>query len=355
MHISIWLHRIRGLRRRVSRSGRASLCLTVVLVAGLLAPAAAANAAPGDPDNEGSNPSLKGALEAASRGYLDAQAALEASKKRQAELASQLAGLEPRMAELTAQAQRIAVAAYRNGGLRTAATLLSAGSADTFVDKANTLEFLARHDDELLRELTALRTKLTETKASIDAEIVKQQQQLELMAKKKKEAEKALASVDGRPTTGPATGPAPNNAPRAQPAPRRPDGSWPPESCRINDPTTSGCVTPRMLHAFQQARAAGFNRFCSCYRPGGPYEHPKGRACDFSATTNGFGGVATGGDKVYGDRLAAYFVRNASQLAVLYVIWFERIWLPSSGWRAYRSGRGDPSSDHTNHVHLSVY
>jgi hypothetical protein len=39
---------------------------------------------------------------------------------------------------------------------------------------------------------------------------------------------------------------------------------------------------------------------------------------------------------------------------VLYVIWFERIWLPSSGWKAYTRGNGDPSSDHTNHVHLSV-
>jgi hypothetical protein len=36
------------------------------------------------------------------------------------------------------------------------------------------------------------------------------------------------------------------------------------------------------------------------------------------------------------------------------VIWFERIWLPSSGWKAYTLGQGDPSSDHTNHVHLSV-
>ena len=30
------------------------------------------------------------------------------------------------------------------------------------------------------------------------------------------------------------------------------------------------------------------------------------------------------------------------------------IWLPSSGWRAY-SGCCDPSSMHTNHVHLSMY
>jgi hypothetical protein len=110
-----------------------------------------------------------------------------------------------------------------------------------------------------------------------------------------------------------------------------------------------------MLHALQQAKAAGFTRYVSCYRPSGSGEHPKGRACDFAAQKDGFGGVATGGDKTYGNNLAAYFIRNADPLAVLYVIWYRQIWLPSSGWKAYSGGNGDPSSDHTNHVHLSVY
>ena len=92
----------------------------------------------------------------------------------------------------------------------------------------------------------------------------------------------------------------------------------------------------------------------SCHRNGGSGEHPKGRACDFAAQKGGFGGDATGGDKTYGNNLAAYFLRNASKLGVLYVIWYRQIWLPSSGWRSYSGAGGDPSSDHTNHVHLSV-
>jgi hypothetical protein len=122
----------------------------------------------------------------------------------------------------------------------------------------------------------------------------------------------------------------------------------------VNDPTTNGCITPRMLHAMQQAQAAGFTHYVSCYRPSGSGEHPKGRACDFAADKNGFGGVATGASKDYGTRLANYFINNSDGLGVLYVIWFRRIWLPSSGWKAYSGGNGDPSSDHTNHVHLSV-
>ncbi len=50
-----------------------------------------------------------------------------------------------------------------------------------------------------------------------------------------------------------------------------------------------------------------------------------------------------------------WFVRNADRLAVMYVIWFKQIWMASTGWRAYQSGNGDPSSDHTSYVHLSVY
>jgi hypothetical protein len=63
--------------------------------------------------------------------------------------------------------------------------------------------------------------------------------------------------------------------------------------------------------------------------------------------------VAGGGDRDYGNRLAAWLIANAQRLGVLYVIWFRQIWLPSSGWRAYNGG-GDPSSDHTNHVHMSI-
>src|SRR5262249_61328655 len=108
-------------------------------------------------------------------------------------------------------------------------------------------------------------------------------------------------------------------------------------------------------HARDQAKAAGFIRYVSCYRStedGG--EHPRGRACDFAAAINGFGGQAEGEERTYGNNLAAFFIFNASRLGVLYVIWYRQIWLPGSGWRAY-SGCCDPSSMHTHHVHGSVY
>jgi peptidoglycan DL-endopeptidase CwlO len=314
-------------------------------VAGLAGPAAA------QPGDEGGTPTLGQALEAANRGYLDAQAALDASKRRQAELNQRAAEAEKLLAEKTAEAAGIAATAYRTGPLSAASAMLDSASPDRFVDRAMALKGFATRNDRKLRELNRLRRELASAREKIDAEVTLQEQQVAAMAKQKQETEKALAAVGGRATGGYVSA----SSPLAKPAPRRPDGSWPPESCTIDDPTTGGCLTPRMLHALQQAKAAGFTRYVACHRPGGPYEHPKGRACDFAAQASGFGGVATGGDRVYGNNLAAYFVRNANQLGVLYTIWFEQIWTPAAGWRAYRGGGGDPSSDHTNHVHVSVY
>jgi hypothetical protein len=317
-----------------------------LVLAGTLAPGTAA-AVPGD---EGSTPTLREVLESTSKGYLAAQQALEQSRKRQAELTQRAADVEAKLAARSAEAAGIATTAYRTGRLSAASAVLEAESPDTFYSRATALNTLAVRNDHKIRELNRLRRELAEARASIDAEVRLQEQQAAEMAKRKQEAEKALAAVGGQATGGYVSA----SSPLAQPAPRRADGSWPSESCTIKDPTTTGCLTPRTLHALQQAKAAGFTRFVSCYRSGGPYEHPKGRACDFSAQQSGFGGIASGGDRLYGNNLAAYFVRNANRLGVLYVIWFEQIWTPAVGWHAYRSGGGDPSSDHTNHVHLSM-
>ncbi len=311
----------------------------------------AAGPAAADPGDEGGSPALAKALEATNRGYLDAVRALEASKKRQAELAVELTEVQAKLPPLEQQANEIAMTSYRIGGLSALSAVLDSDSPEGLIDRATTLHVLANRSDQRLREVKRLRDRATAAKAGIDAEVANQQRQTDAMAAKKREAEKALASVGGGATSGYSTA----NAPLARPAPRRADGSWPAERCALDDPTTNGCLTARTLHALNQAKAAGFTRHVACHRPGGPYEHPRGRACDFAAEPNGFGGVATGGDRTYGNNLAAYFVRNANRLGVLYVIWFEQIWTPSTGWRAYRSGRGDPSSDHTNHVHLSMY
>ncbi|MDG4794112.1 hypothetical protein [Micromonospora sp. WMMD1082] len=300
--------------------------------------------------NEGGSKKLRDALEATAKAHIEAKRELDGSKKRQKRMATELAELESRLGELTALVGEVAAQSYRVGRLTPAAALLDSGTPEAFVQRAANLDMMAQRDGRRVRELADAREEARAAKLAINAEVREQTKQLAVMAKKKKEAEAALAAVSSGSSGGFSGG----NSATARPAPRNSDGSLPSESCSVNDPTTSGCITPRTLHALQQTQAAGYKRHVSCFRSGGSGEHPKGRACDFSAATNGFEDrTATGGDKAYGDSLAAWHVRNADRLGVLYVIWFRQIWHPGVGWRAY-SGSGSPAADHTNHVHLSM-
>ncbi|WP_433085948.1 coiled-coil domain-containing protein [Dactylosporangium sp. CA-052675] len=299
-------------------------------------------------------------LEVANKAYIDAQNQLAASQARQALVQAEQAELEPRYQRLVEATRTVTVAAYQyGGGLRDAATLLDSPSPGVFADRVSLLELVARRQSAQLQELASVRATLEANRATIDTEVRRQQDQLAVMAQQKAAVEQALAEAlnrESQPILDPATTTSVKTPlVNAEPAPRRPDGSWPPETCGLHDPTTSGCLTPRTEHALEQVKLAGFGHYVSCFRPSGPYEHPKGRACDFAADPKGFGGVATGAAKEYGTELATWLVRNASALGVMYVIWFRQIWTPAAGWHPYSSGQGDPSSDHTNHVHMSIY
>ncbi|HEX7745945.1 MAG TPA: hypothetical protein VF462_11860 [Micromonosporaceae bacterium] len=337
--------------------------LALVLAAGAAASPATASPATASPatatpgpgpsgaPNEGGSPSLREVLEAAAKGHIEAKARLDSSRRRQLGLNLELRRVQAQLATLTDEVGVVAAESYRMGRLTPVTMLLNSTSPDLFLERAAGLDLIAQRDGRAVTALTQARNQLARTKAALDAEVVEQQKQLAIMAKRKREAERALAAVGGQRSGGYVS----INSPLAKPAPRNPDGSWPKESCTVDDPTTSGCITPRTLHALQQARVAGFTRYVSCYRSGGSGEHPKGRACDFAAARDGFANVsASGGDRTYGNNLAAFFVKNASRLGVLYVIWYRQIWMPGTGWRSY-SGGGSPAADHTNHVHLSVY
>ncbi|MEU9508479.1 hypothetical protein AB0D32_19640 [Micromonospora sp. NPDC048170] len=351
-------------RRRAART--AALIATMLALGAAVTPVTAAPAAataragllaaaPGQ-DEEGGTPALRAQLEAASKGYIDAKRALDTSAKRQQQLAAQLKTTEVELTARTATVGEIAGAAYRTGRLSVASALLASTSPDGFMDRAAALDAVAAKEDRALRELQQTRDEATRTKLALDGEMREQRKQVTVMANRKEQAERALTVANRKQSAGGGTSPGGTSNKTAKAAPRNSDGSWPSESCSVNDPTpANGCITPRTLHALNQAKAAGFTRYVSCYRSGGSGEHPKGRACDFAAQKSGFGGDATGGDRTYGNDLAAFYVRNADRLAVLYVIWYRQIWLPSSGWKSYSGANGDPSSDHTNHVHLSVY
>lgn len=330
-----------------ARHRRTIACIVTLCSAlfGLFPVAPNANAAPGD------EPSVRDALDAALTAYNDAKGRLDASTQRQASLTEQIKANEARMPQLQAEASTIAVAAYRGRRTSTATTLLTTSSTQDFLRGTTTLQYLTRRDDRELRQLIEAKTALADEQHKVDDEVKLQQEQVATMEKKKSEAEAALKKAGGG-QAGAATVPAKATA---KPSPRNSDGSWPAEKCTEDDPTTSGCLTPRTLHAYQEAQLAGYTRYTACFRQESSGEHPKGRACDYSAAAAGFANArASGGDKTYGDKVAGWFIANASALGVLYIIWYNQIWFPSSGWRGYNSGDGTPAGDHYNHVHVSM-
>ncbi|MEU0962518.1 coiled-coil domain-containing protein [Micromonospora aurantiaca] len=337
--------------RRVRRSLLAAFAAVAVLLgSGVAAGPAAAVPSPNAP-NEGGSKQLRAALEAAAKGHIEAQNKLENSKRRQKALAAQLKDVEVRLVGLSAQAGEVAAQSYRMGRLTATSMLLASADPNDFLKRAAELDVMAQRDSKRLRELADAKAQAAEAKLAIDAEVREQAKQVAVQARKKKDAEVALAKVSSGAGSG-----FNGTSSSAKPAPRSSDGSWPSESCSVDDPTpASGCITPRTLHMLQQAKAAGYKRYASCHRSGGGGEHPKGRACDFSAASGGFEDkTATGGDKAYGDSLAAWAKNNANRLGIMYVIWYRQIWMPNTGWRAY-SGGGSPAADHTNHVHISMY
>ncbi|MFY1697476.1 coiled-coil domain-containing protein [Solwaraspora sp. WMMA2101] len=325
----------------------AALAAVTTLLAGLVV---ATPAAAQDPSDEGAQPLLSDVIESTNRGFVEAKAAVEESRKRQLQLNLELEKVEERLEALTPQIGEVASNSYRLGRITPVMVLLNSASPDDLLDRAEGLDMIAMHDNKRVRELNEAREQAARAVAAIEAEVTREEQQLEVMSRQKKEAEKALQLVGAVATNGFVSA----TSPVAAQAPRNANGSWPSESCSLDDPTTSGCITPRTMHALNEAKKAGFTRFVSCFRPGGPFEHPKGRACDFSMQSSGFGGDATGDARLYGNNLTAFLVRNADKLGILYVIWYRQFWSPTTGWSSYSGAGGDPSSDHTNHVHLSL-
>ncbi len=322
------------------------LAAVIVSIVGVAAyPASAAAAA----DPEGGTAEMFRQLDEATRGYLDAKLIVDQSKARQQELTAQLAVIRDQLVVETAAVNDLAASAYQSASFTAAAAIMSGSTPNGFLDGLTLLNAVSTHETNLVRNLLDTRDRANSTQRLIDSEIGAQQAALAEMEARKQQAQQALWKVGGGQETGGFSAAA---SVVAQAAPRNANGSWAPESRTVYEPATGGYITARMAFAKAQAQAAGFTPPTYCYRSledGG--QHPRGRACDFMVSS---GGDAVGAEKTYGNNLAGFFLFNAQRLGVLYVIWYRQIWLPGSGWRSY-FGCCDPSSKHTNHVHVSVY
>jgi hypothetical protein len=334
----------------------------LVVAATLTAITAPAQAAPGsgsssstgsdEADEKGGdelsdNATLNDVLESTNRKYAQAKAVVAASTTQQKALAAQIRDAQAKRDALTPEVESIAAEQYETGRLSASRFLLGADSSDAFLAKAVSLEEINALHDRKLHDLDQAIDEVNAKKAELDVEVKRQQTNLLAMQKQKESADKALDLVGGESLTG---GFVVAKSPVAAPAPRNAQGGFSPEACTVDDPTTDGCITPRMFHLYKEVKKAGFNRFVGCHRNGGPYEHPKGRACDWSLQKSGFSDAHNADMKNYGNNLMAFLVRNADRLGIYYVIWYQQIWFPATNnWHAYH---GD--STHKDHVHVSV-
>lgn len=290
---------------------------------------------------------LSDVIESSNRRFVAAKAAVAKSTKTQKALAADIKLAEGRRDALIPEVNAIAAQQYRTGEVGTASFLLGSNGTDDFLSKAVSLTEINTMQDNKLRELNRAINEVTQKRQRLDAEVKSQKANLAAMEKQKKSVTDALTLVGGESLTG---GDVDAISAKAKPAPRNSKGEFAPEGCTQKDPTTSGCVTARTLNMYKEVKKAGFNRFVGCHRNGGPFEHPKGRACDWSLQKSGFASAHNQDMKRYGNDLMAFLVRNADRLGIYYVIWYKQIWFPATGdWHSY-SG----PSDHTDHVHVSM-
>ncbi|MGR6920662.1 coiled-coil domain-containing protein [[Actinomadura] parvosata] len=134
------------------------------------------------------------------------------------------------------------------------------------------------------------------------------------------------------------------------PGVRRPDGTWVPQL-----PQGADNITPRMAlvkKLIQERFEVPYG--IGCYRAiqdGG--EHPLGRACDFMLSRGG--SFPSPAEQRRGDEIAAWAIKNARRLGIMYVIYRQRIWHVRTGsWRTM-SDRGGTTANHYDHPHISVY
>jgi hypothetical protein len=325
----------------------------VALVAVLVSMAAPAAA---DPPSDGSGGTdLRSQLEQAQRAWLDAKTALDASVARQQQLNDTLATVQAQLAVEAVAVGKVAREQYMAAGFTAVRGIVASGSVTDILDAMSLSDAVVTRQTSLIQGLLDTQRQAKAAQDGIAQEVATQNELLAEMDTRKQQAQQALwASGGGQPTAGFS---AAGSAVVADYGPdRNANGGWVSESTSVYEPATGGYITPRLANARDQAINAGFTNYVACYRStedGG--EHPRGRACDFAVSDScHYCGTAVDTEKVYGTNLAAFFVFNADRLGVLYVIWFRQIWLPSSGWSSY-FGCCDPSSMHTNHVHLSVY
>ncbi|MGH3812875.1 MAG: hypothetical protein ACRDUV_10520 [Pseudonocardiaceae bacterium] len=188
----------------------------------------------------------------------------------------------------------------------------------------------------------------TQLPVTVAAQSVQRSAYPDAYAKWKPTAQQLTAALEG---TGAATV---SCTPDVQPvSSRTPGGGWAPEQMGPDG------LTPRTRYLRDLIKSGFGETNLGGWCPGGcttghveGSDHYTGHAIDVMILP--YTDPARIAD---GNRIAAWTVANADQLAIKYVIWRAQIWTPSEGWHTYThpSGSDDETLLHMDHLHLSVH
>ena len=259
--------------------------------------------------------------------------------QRQKQLATQLKTIEVELDRRSGKVGEIAGVAYRTGRLGAMSALLNSDSPEGFMDRAAALDAVAANEDRVLRDLLSSKDQANRTRVALDGEITEQRKQVAVMAKRKEQAERALTvATTPKPQTSRRHRLQPGHLQRQREGRaaqlrrllalrvvqrQRPDPGQrlhhPAHPARAQ-PGQGGRLHPVRLAATAPAAPANTRR-------AGPATSPPRRA------------ASAGTPPAATRRTATTWPRTSSATptgsAVLYVIWYRQIWLPSSGWKSY--------------------
>ncbi|MEV4116598.1 hypothetical protein [Nonomuraea sp. NPDC049695] len=263
------------------------------------------------------------------------QKAEKAEKSAREKLAAAQAVYERESLELRA----MAVSQYIGGETGQLAFLVGNQDPSSFLGRMALNQHLVELQDARLRGYTQVRDAHQQAKDEADARAKELTRTVDDLEKRKKKAEKQIDRIKDK-----------IDQLYTAPGVRRPDGTWVPQL-----PGGSDNITPRMRLVKQLVKERFDVPFgIGCYRTiqdGG--EHPLGRACDFMLSRGG--ALPSAGEVERGNQIAAWAIKNAKRLGIMYIIYRQRIWHARTGaWRTM-SDRGGTTANHYDHPHISVY
>lgn len=136
---------------------------------------------------------LNSKAERIAEAYDSAHNQLSALQRKEAITNRQLAADQRRLTAVQSKLARSAAAAYRTGGLSATMSLVSSGSAETFLNQTSTLEEVARFQRDQIAAATAAQRAMNAAKVVHDAQVAQQKKTLATISSQRSQINRLIS------------------------------------------------------------------------------------------------------------------------------------------------------------------